>query len=87
MHFVYTREGVARAMGLRSVNGLGYHIKKAKQLGVNPSKIIGGVEYFDIDIVEDPESFATEEKLREVREFVEKQIREHPNQRLQLSLF
>lgn len=81
-HYIYTKEGAVKALGLNEVGKLNYYIKKAKKVGDEPSKIIGGIEYFDIDILKNP----TENKIKL---FVKKQIKNNAkkSKRLQLQLF
>jgi len=50
-HYIYTKEGVQFAMGLNHITEVNYYLKKAEKLGLKPSKVIGGVELYDIDIV------------------------------------
>jgi len=50
-HFIFTKEGVQDALGLSSLTAVDYYIKKAKKKGFKPSRIIGGSELFDIDML------------------------------------
>jgi len=85
-HFIYTREGAAQALGLRNVSGLSYYIKKAKAAGEEPSKIIGGVEYFDLDILENA---PVDNYFNNIKMFIKKQMenRKNTKKHLQLKLF
>jgi hypothetical protein len=50
MHYIYYRDGAALALDL-SLDAFNKRVKKAIQLGYEPSKNIGGVEMFDIDVL------------------------------------
>ena len=50
-HYIYTKEGLAFAMGFSVIARVNYFIKKAKEEGRVPNKIIGGTEMFDLDII------------------------------------
>ncbi len=50
-HYVYNREGASLALGLSSVNQVKRYIDNALKAGLQPSKIIGGIEMFDISIL------------------------------------
>lgn len=56
-HYIYTKYGAFLAMGLRDESRLDYHIKKVKKMGLKVSKIIHGIEYFDIDILTNPKNY------------------------------
>jgi hypothetical protein len=57
-HYIHTREGVAEALRLKSNRQLPRYIKKAKELGLeNISKILGGIEYFDPNMLKNPELY------------------------------
>jgi hypothetical protein len=85
-HYIYTREGAADAMRLGSVNNLKYYIKKAKAAGCEPSKIIGGIEYFDMDLLLDPP--ASDKYINNIKVFVKKQMEKRKKgAHLQLRLF
>ena len=84
-HFVYTKEGAANTLGLSSVNSLLYYIKKAKTVGIEPSRTIGGIEYFDVDILLNTPS---DNYLKNIKQFVKKQMEGHKRgKHLQLQLF
>ena len=51
MHYIFNREGAARALGLRNIKELNRYIKKAKNANVEPSKKLGNTEYFDVDLL------------------------------------
>jgi len=59
-HFIFNRDGVIEALGLNSLDSFNYYIKKAEKQNAEVSKIIGGVELFDIDTLEHPEKYANE---------------------------
>lgn len=85
MHYIYTKEGAVDALGLRDVKALRYYIKKAKAAGVEPSKRIGGVEYFDIDILLNTPSY---NYLKNIKKLVKKQMEGRKRgKHLQLYLF
>lgn len=50
-HFVYTKEAAADSMGLTSTKQISYYINQCLNKGIDPSKRIGGVEYFDVDML------------------------------------
>lgn len=54
-HYIFSKEGAMETLGLNSLSSLDYHIGKAKKLGVIVSKLIGGVELFNVDCLEYPE--------------------------------
>ena len=84
-HYIYTKRGATDALGLSNTNDLNYYIKKAKIAGVEPSKTIGGVEYFDVDILQNTPS---NNYLKNIKQFVKKQIEKRKNEKhLQLQLF
>jgi len=84
-HYVYTKEGAVEALGLKDVKSLNYYIKKAKAAGINPSKITGGVEYFDVDILQNAPS---DNYIKNIKQFVKKQMEKRKRgQHLQLRLF
>jgi len=84
-HFVYTKEGAADVLGLGNVNSLLYYIKKAKAAGVEPSKTIGGIEYYDVDILLNTPS---DNYLKNIKQFVKKQMEGRKRgKHLQLQLF
>ena len=57
-HFIYSKEGAAMAMGLTENSEVNYYINRAKKLGIkNISKRLGGIEYFDIDMLQNPGLF------------------------------
>lgn len=86
-HFIYTREGVAEALGLKKMSSINRYIKKAKKLGVKPSKNIGGIEYFDIDLLKNPPKQKNKKNLN-LEKFIEKQIKERKRKKpLQLRFF
>ena len=63
-HYVYSKEGASLAMGLTEKSDINYYIKKAKKLGIeNMSKIIGGIEYFDIDMLENPKLYINDKLI------------------------
>ena len=47
-HYIYTKEGVAGAKGI-DIARVEKYKKRALSNGFQPSKIIGGIEYFDFD--------------------------------------
>ena len=51
MHYIFNREGAARALGLRNIKELSRYVKKAKNANVEPSKKLGNTEYFDVDLL------------------------------------
>jgi hypothetical protein len=51
MHYVYSKQGAANALGLSSINQVDRYKKNAIQAGKIPCKIIGGIEMYDIDIL------------------------------------
>jgi len=55
-HYIFSKEGAMISLGLNTPESLNYYIKKAKKLGVNVSKKIGGIEYYDIDSLVHPEN-------------------------------
>lgn len=84
-HYIYTKEGAANALGLSNINNLNYYIKKAQEAGAEPSKIMGGVEYFDVDILKKPPS---DNYIKNFKQFIEKQIKKRKRgKHLQLRLF
>ena len=44
MHYVYSKQGAANALGLSSINQVNRYKKNAIQAGKIPCKIIGGIE-------------------------------------------
>lgn len=63
-HYTFTKEGAAVALELNSTKQILYHIKKAKKLGLeNISKYIGGIEYFDANMLENPKLYITDEPI------------------------
>ena len=52
-HYIYNREGAAAAMGLSNANQLKRYKDNALEAGLQPSKIIGGIEMFDISVLMD----------------------------------
>jgi len=88
MHYIYTKEGAAEAMGLRKSMELNYYIKKAKRVGLEPSKMLGGIEYFDLEMLVNPLRYAAQKQKREIEQNISKQLLEHQGEsRIQLSLF
>ncbi len=51
MHYVYSKQGAANALGLSSINQVDRYKKNAIQAGKIPCTIIGGIEMYDIDIL------------------------------------
>jgi len=51
-HYIFTKEGVMQELGLKNISEVARYIKSAKAKGLVPSKIVGGVEMFDIDILQ-----------------------------------
>ena len=63
-HYVFSKEGASAAMGLTEKSDINYYIKKAKKLGIKDmSKVIGGIEYFDIDMLENPKLYIEEQAI------------------------
>ena len=50
-HYIYTKEGVQDFLGLKNTKEVRRYKQNAIKAGYKPSKIIGGVEMFDIDIL------------------------------------
>ena len=50
-HYVFTKEGAAQILGLKNIKQIERYRKKAIENGLIPSKTIGGLEMFDIDIL------------------------------------
>lgn len=80
-HYIYNIEGVAAALGLAKPYQVKRYKDNAIKTGVQPSKIIGGVELFDIDMLMNPQKYIQPE--------IEKQpiLREQKRARIQLLLF
>ena len=88
MHYVYTKKGAAEAMGLRRAKEVDYYAKKAKRFGLKPSKMLGSIEYYDLEMLQNPISYAVRKQKKEIEESVSKQLLEHQGEsRIQLSLF
>jgi hypothetical protein len=51
MHYIHDRYGVAIALGLSNVSQVKRYKNNALKAGLQPSKVIGGVELFDISIL------------------------------------
>ena len=85
-HYIYTKGGAAEAIGLRNAKALNNRIKRAKAAGCEPSKIIGGIEYFDMDLLLNPPT--NDKYINNIKAFVEKQMRKRKKgAHLQLRLF
>jgi len=55
-HYVHSKEGAQMALELTTLKEVDYYIRKAKKANKIPSKIIGGTEYFDIEVLKGYES-------------------------------
>ncbi len=53
-HFIYSKEGVQFALGLKRLEDVNYYIKKALKLGVKPYKIMHHEKFYDVDILMNP---------------------------------
>jgi len=60
MHYLFNKDGVVSALGLRDASDLGYYLKRAKKFGIEVSKKVGGVELFDIDALMYPSEYKNE---------------------------
>ena len=80
-HYVYTKEGITDAIGLKSVSQINKYKRDAIKAGYIPSKTMGGTEYFDFDQITQfghAENFLSNE--------IEKQIEGSEAEALQLKL-
>jgi hypothetical protein len=60
---MFTKEGAAEVLGLTGSKQILYYIKRAKKLGLeNISKMIGGVEYFDAYMLDNPKLYIAEKQ-------------------------
>jgi len=85
-HYIYTKGGAAEAIGLRNAKALNNRIKRAKAAGCEPSKIIGGIEYFDMDLLLNPPT--NDKYINNIKAFIEKQMKNRKGKKpLQLKLF
>jgi len=48
MSYVYTKEGIANVKNIR-IGRISKYEKEALKKGYKPSKVIGGIKYFDFD--------------------------------------
>ncbi len=84
-HFLYTRAGAEIALNTKSLN---YRIKAAKKLGLTVSKTIGGIEYFDLDVLENPQTILEAKEISTLETSIKKQIQSRKSSsRLQLVMF
>jgi len=51
-HYIFTKEGVMEELGLKNIREVTRYSKNARAKGLVPSKIVGGVEMYDIDILQ-----------------------------------
>jgi len=51
-HYIFNKIGIQQAMGLKSTKLVKYHKDKAIKAGRDPCKMIGGVEMYDLDIMQ-----------------------------------
>lgn len=51
-HYIYNKEGIKQAMGLSSLKLVKYHKNQAIKAGRDPCKMIGGVEMYDLEIMQ-----------------------------------
>jgi len=80
-HYVHTKDGACQAIGLNTNSELARYKRNAIQEGYEPSKVIGGTEYFDIEQLlqnGDAEHFLEKQ--------IEKQIKDAKNNSIQLTL-
>lgn len=50
-HYIHTIDGVMTALGKKKAGDLNYYFKNAREKGIQISKIQGGIEYFDLDLL------------------------------------
>jgi len=50
-HYMFTREGATQMLGLKNPKQIERYRKNAIDKGLVPSKLVGGIELFDIDIL------------------------------------
>ncbi len=67
-HFVYTKEAAADSMGLTSVDQIRYYINRCLNQGIKPSRKIGGVEYFDVDMLLSVSMTKTHKKIIHIQQ-------------------
>jgi len=54
-HFIYSKEGVQFALGLKRLEDVNYYIKKALKIGIKPYKILHHEKLYDLDILINPQ--------------------------------
>ena len=89
-HYIYTKDAAIEALGLRKKSTINRYIKRAKKNGAEPSKILGGIEYFDLDLLlNPPKNKENDSSIKmNLEKFIEKQIKERKRKKpLQLRLF
>jgi len=61
-HYIFTKEGAAEALNYKRVSQVEAPAKKAIKLGIEVYKVMGGIKYFDIDMLRYPENYVLKEE-------------------------